>query len=414
MDFGAPQVNFYSMLSGLGDTLQANDKLRQQQQIVAGRKAAFSDFTALDPASPDYGKQAITIAQRLGQAGDQDGAMKFLGVAQTAAERERQAKRDTVSDQHWAASFGLQQSNAARAQANADREWNYDPTDERTQQAKDHGLDPNSPATKAFILTGKLPGSDTAGPKAIPMGGALVDSSGKVLFKNGGDSSLDDDTASMMARQYLAGDRTVLQNLGRGGQGSANLVKLRTKIREEAYRQGLDGNAIAQRMIDYTGDTSRERTAATQEGRMAPAGIEAQGAIDLGRAASAKVPRTNWVPVNQALQAYQRGTSDPALRAFGSANTTIINTYARAINPNGVGTVADKEHAREMLSTADGPEAYSAVLDQLSKEIEMAHQSPAKARAGFKTERDARLNGKQPATMDQPNVTSSGIKWSPL
>jgi hypothetical protein len=159
----------------------------------------------------------------------------------------------------------------------------------------------------------------------------------------------------------------------------------------------MDGPAIAQRMIDYVGDTARERTAATQEGRMAPASYEAQGAIDLGRAASNAVPRTNWVPVNKAIQAYQRNTSDPALRAFGAANTTIINTYARAINPNGVGTVADKEHAREMLSTADGPEAYNAVLNQLSREIEIAHQSPATARNAFKTERSQRMSASVPA-----------------
>src|SRR6185437_2871955 len=113
--------------------------------------------------------------------------------------------------------------------------------------------------------------------------------------------------------------------------------------------------------------------------------------------ASDAVPRGNFVPVNKAIQAYQEGTSDPAFRAFGSANTTIINTYARAINPNGVGTVADKEHARQMLSTADGPAAYKAVLDQLDKEIEMAHKSPAQARAGFKQEREQQLNGATPA-----------------
>lgn len=157
VDIAIPQVNFYSMLSGLGDTLQANAKLQQQQQVMSARKAAFSDFTALDPSSPDYGKQAITIAQKLGSSGDQDGAIKFLGLAQTAADRQRQAQRDAINDQHWSQSFGLQQSNAARAQANADREWNYDPTEERTQQAKDHGLDPNSPEGRNFILTGSLP-----------------------------------------------------------------------------------------------------------------------------------------------------------------------------------------------------------------------------------------------------------------
>jgi hypothetical protein len=121
--------------------------------------------------------------------------------------------------------------------------------------------------------------------------------------------------------------------------------------------------------------------------------VREQGNTLIGREASDAVPRTNWVPVNKAIQAYQSGTSDPDLKKFGASNLTIINTYARAINPNGVGTVADKEHAHEMLSTADGPEAYKAVLDQLDKEIEMAHNAPVKARAGFRSERAARTGG---------------------
>jgi hypothetical protein len=77
---GPPAFDFYSALSGLGDTLQKNSALAKQNQLEQNRKAAFSDFTALDPRSPDYGKQAITIAQKLGQAGDQDGALKFIGL----------------------------------------------------------------------------------------------------------------------------------------------------------------------------------------------------------------------------------------------------------------------------------------------------------------------------------------------
>jgi hypothetical protein len=56
---GPPAVDFYGMLSGLGDTLQNNAKLQAQRQTDQVRKAAFSDFTALDPRSPDYGKQSL-------------------------------------------------------------------------------------------------------------------------------------------------------------------------------------------------------------------------------------------------------------------------------------------------------------------------------------------------------------------
>jgi hypothetical protein len=105
---GPPAVDFYSMLSGLGDTIKA-------QQVTNARKEAFSTFTALDPNSPDYGKQAIGVAQRLGAAGDQDGALKFLTLAQTAADRAHTYQREGVTDQHWNQSFELQKRAADRA-----------------------------------------------------------------------------------------------------------------------------------------------------------------------------------------------------------------------------------------------------------------------------------------------------------
>ncbi|MCK1520224.1 hypothetical protein [Bradyrhizobium sp. 17] len=116
---GPPAVDFYSQLSGLGDTLQANAALRQKQQINEARKGAFQDFTALDPSSPDYGKQALTVAQKLGSVGDQDGALKFLTLAQTAADKAQATARDTRD-------FGFRQTEAQRAQSNADRTFNKD------------------------------------------------------------------------------------------------------------------------------------------------------------------------------------------------------------------------------------------------------------------------------------------------
>jgi hypothetical protein len=140
---GPPAADFYGMLSGLGDTLQNNAKLQAQRQTDQVRKAAFSDFTALDPRSPDYGKQAITIAQKLGQAGDQDGAVRFLGLAQTAADRARQDQRDSVTDQHWNQSFGLQKRAADRADDPTPANFVRDPS-------APSGYRPIGPATPAY------------------------------------------------------------------------------------------------------------------------------------------------------------------------------------------------------------------------------------------------------------------------
>lgn len=115
---GPPAVDFYSQLSGLGDTLQANAVLRQKQQVNQARQAAFSDFSSLDPSSPDYGKQAMTVAQKLGSAGDQEGALKFLSLAQTAADRTHTYAREGETDRHTRVMEGY----AGRAADRADED----------------------------------------------------------------------------------------------------------------------------------------------------------------------------------------------------------------------------------------------------------------------------------------------------
>lgn len=152
--FGPPAVDFYSQLSGLGDTLQANALLRQKQQINEARKAAFSDFSALDPSSPDYGRQALTVAQKLGSVGDQDGALKFLTLAQTAADRAHTIAREGVTDQHWNQDYSLRKAAAARADEGPEEEAGY-----RANAATKYGLKPGTPEFQTYTLTGKLPDS---------------------------------------------------------------------------------------------------------------------------------------------------------------------------------------------------------------------------------------------------------------
>lgn len=148
---GPPAVDFYSMLSGLGDTLQANAALKQKQQINAARQEAFSNFSALDPGSPDYGRQAMTVAQKLGTAGDQDGALKFLTLAQTAADRAHTIQREGVTDSHWAEDHALRK---AAFNEGPEEEAGY-----RANAAAKYGLKPGTPEFQTFALTGKLPDS---------------------------------------------------------------------------------------------------------------------------------------------------------------------------------------------------------------------------------------------------------------
>lgn len=195
--------------------------------------------------------------------------------------------------------------------------------------------------------------------------------------------TMDDPTAQFLADRVRAGDTRALVGLGRGAQGAQNLTKIQAIVARDAAA-GKPVDPAAQQIMDnaseQTGYTSSQRTFGTQTAKMAVNTNEAAGAINLGRQASAAVPRTNWVPVNKAIQAYQSGTSDPTLARFGAANLAIINTYARAISPTGVPTVNDKQHAEHLLTTASGPDAYNAVLDQMEQEINIAHNAAPAAK----------------------------------
>lgn len=194
-------------------------------------------------------------------------------------------------------------------------------------------------------------------------------------------AELSDEDASFMADRVIAGDTSVLVGLGRGAQGADNIAKVQHLVGQKAKTAGIDPNDILANRANVQGMNAEQRTFGTQTARMATASTEAEGALKLGREASAAVPRGNWVPVNKAIQSIQAGSSDPNLARFAAANMTIINTYARAINPNGVPHLADKVAAgANLISTATSHEAYLAALDQIQKEIDIAHQAPTRAK----------------------------------
>lgn len=103
---GPPAVDFYSMLSGLGDTIK-------QQRVNDARKQAFS---TLDPNSTDFSTLAQTGAVNLLKAGDIQGGTTLLNLSQAAQQRQ-------LAAQHDARDFAFRQTEAQRAQSNADRSF---------------------------------------------------------------------------------------------------------------------------------------------------------------------------------------------------------------------------------------------------------------------------------------------------
>lgn len=198
--------------------------------------------------------------------------------------------------------------------------------------------------------------------------------------KGGGDNALSGDELKEMGQQYLAGDKSVFQNIGRGVQGADNIKALRGEIARQMGESGMSGADMAAKIAEFGGVTAGERTLGTRTANVGLAVDEARSLAPLAIDASRAVARTKFTPLNSAIQAVESGSSDPDLARFVTANNSLINVYARGISPTGVPTVSDKDHGREMLSTAKDQASYEAVVNQMMKELAAAQTAPGQVR----------------------------------
>jgi hypothetical protein len=194
---------------------------------------------------------------------------------------------------------------------------------------------------------------------------------------------LSPEATSAMAKQYLEGDKSVMQNIGRGAQGAENIVALREEITRQMEADGKTPHDVAMKIAEFTGMQAGERTLGTKLANITVAATEAKKTIPIALKASQAFKRSNFPSLNKAIAQVAAGTGDTDIVKFVAATNAVINTYARAISPSGVPTVADKEHARDVLNTAQSPEQYAAVMDILQQEINAALESPPEVRAAM-------------------------------
>ena len=114
---------------------------------------------------------------------------------------------------------------------------------------------------------------------------------------------------------------------------------------------------------------------------------EASNMIGLVNDYSSKVDRTQYPSLNAVQNAVSKGTGGEDIVRFNNSINALINTYARAINPNGVATVSDKNHARDLLSSAFSNGQVNAATQVMQQEIDAALASPGQARQKLKENR---------------------------
>ncbi len=190
------------------------------------------------------------------------------------------------------------------------------------------------------------------------------------------DAVMDPLAVRMTAQQYLAGDSGALQNFGRGAQGAQNLNAVRLEIAKQANAAGLNGSDIAAKMAEFGGIKAGQRTAGTRSANIEIAANEVNQLAPLALDASKQVVRSGFLPFGKAEIMFDTNTNNIPMRQFAMANTALVNAYGQAMARNGTATVSDKEHAREMLSTAFDQPSYEGAVAQLYKETKAAQAAP--------------------------------------
>lgn len=195
----------------------------------------------------------------------------------------------------------------------------------------------------------------------------------------------------------------VIPGLGKGAVGK------REAARKEGIRQIMEetpgmtpteaGIELAQRQIDYaaskTGRMQQERTVGATAANISMASSEARKMVAIVKDVSAKMDLTEYPSINAVENAVSKGTGGREIVRLNTALNSLVNTYARAINPKGVPTVEDKKEARIVINNAMSHGQILAVLDVMDQEMEASLASPAAARKVLERVKTIGKNEKQ-------------------
>lgn len=132
------------------------------------------------------------------------------------------------------------------------------------------------------------------------------------------------------------------------------------------------------------------RTLGTTAANQAAAGEEAGTMIPIARQYANLVNSGQFKSLNALGNFAASQTGDKDIVRLNTALNSLVNSYARAINPKGIPTVSDKNHAREVLDAALSKGQLNSALDVMEQEI-------AAARAGTEAARTAVVGGKPTA-----------------
>jgi hypothetical protein len=198
------------------------------------------------------------------------------------------------------------------------------------------------------------------------------------LLTGGATSQTEKDSAAAMVAQGAPltqvvpgfGRSAVMKRIEARNDGIAQIMK------ETGMSAAEAGTELANRQINYraksSSSTAGARTAATVVANLEIASNEAKQMIQVARDLSSKVNVGQFKSLNAIENAVKRGTGDVNIVKLDTALNSLVNSYARAINPKGIPTVSDKEHARATVDAALSSGQLSGIFDVMDTEMTVA------------------------------------------
>jgi hypothetical protein len=135
----------------------------------------------------------------------------------------------------------------------------------------------------------------------------------------------------------------------------------------------IDPNAdLTSLNIEQTGAGAGARTAGTAKANISIASDEANRMIGVLQEIIPTVNLAEYPSINAITNAISKGTGGVEIVKLNTAINSLINSYARAINPRGQPTVSDKSHARDMINNAMSKGQLAGALEVMRQEMEAA------------------------------------------
>ena len=220
-------------------------------------------------------------------------------------------------------------------------------------------------------------------------------------------------------KPFTDSENTSFGQLYKGQQAGLNpRIPAKTQMRYQEWlsNNGGDVNAI----VSGTAGTKAEASALGSQTKQYEAAKNFSDTFDknaqMALEFSNNIARTKSPMVNQLIQSWQTsGVQDPELKAFKNSTETAVNEYAKIMSGStgsSAVSVAAAKHAREMLSTADSPEAFNRGLQTLRQEADNRLES---FKTGTGNIRNRLANPQQPVQQpvqqpiqQKPNYSTSG------